>query len=59
MTRQIQIHGQRINLYRVRGYDNAWCSDPRLALRIQRKRQQLLRELRSTAQDLQAVAEKS
>ena len=46
MDRRVTIHGQELKLYRVGGFDNAWCSDRALALQIQRKREQFLEELR-------------
>lgn len=55
MTRQVKIHGRRLRLYRVHGYDNAWCSDPELTEMIQRKRGQLLRELRYTPEEVEAI----
>jgi hypothetical protein len=59
MDRHVTIHGQELKLYRVAGFENAWCSDRALALQIQRKRQQFLEELNSDAEELRAVAVKS
>jgi len=59
MTRQVEINGRQVKLFRVSGYDNAWCSDPELATRIGQRRQTLLRELKSTAQDIVALTEQS
>ena len=59
MDRRVTLHGQELKLYRVGGFDNAWCSDRALALQIQRKREQFLEELNSDAEDLRAVAVKS
>ncbi len=59
MTRQVEINGRPVKLYRVSGYENAWCSDPELAITIGRRRQTLLRELKSTAQDIVALTEQN
>ena len=59
MERQTEINGRQVKLYRVNGYENAWCSDPQLAQQIGRRRQQLLRELKSTAQDIVALTEQN
>jgi len=59
MTRQVEINGLQVKLYRVSGYENAWCSDPELATSIGRRRQSLLRELKSTAQDIVALTEQN
>jgi len=59
MTRQVEINGRQVKLYRVSGYENAWCSDPGLATSIGRRRQELLRELKSTAQDIVALTEQN
>jgi hypothetical protein len=59
MTRQVEINGRQVKLYRVSGYENAWCSDPELATSIGRRRQSLLRELKSTAQDIVALTEQN
>lgn len=59
MDRQVEINGQRLKLYRVNGYENAWCSDLQLAQQIGQRRQQLLRELKSTAQDIVALTEQN
>ncbi len=59
MTRQVEFNGSQVKLYRVSGYDNAWCSDPELATTIGRRRQTLLRELKSTAQDIVALTEQN
>lgn len=45
MTKQIEVYGRTIKLYRVGAYDNAWCSDRRLALQLERRRRELERQL--------------
>lgn len=57
MMREVEIRGRQVKLYRVNGYENAWCSDPQLARQIGRRRQQLLRELKSSAEDIVALTE--
>ena len=57
MERQVDIKGRGVKLYRVNGYDNAWCSDPQLARQIGHRRQELLRELKSSAQDIVNLTE--
>ncbi len=59
MTREVELNGRQIKLYRVSGYENAWCSDPGLATSIGRRRQALLRELKSTAEDIVALTEQN
>ena len=59
MTRSVEIDGKTFLLYRVAGYDNAWCSNRALGLRIQRRRKKFLAELNSDAQELRAVALKN
>ncbi len=59
MTRQVEINGRQVKLYRVSGFENAWCSDPGLATSIGRRRQALLRELKSTAEDIVALTEQN
>jgi hypothetical protein len=59
MTRQVEINGREVKLYRVSGYENAWCSDPGLATSIGRRRQALLLELKSTAEDIVALTEQN
>jgi len=59
MMREVEIQGCQVKLYRVNGYENAWCSDPQLARQIGQRRQQLLRELKSTAQDIVALTEQN
>ena len=59
MERQVEIDGKRLKLYRVNGYENAWCSDSQLAQQIGRRRQQWLRELKSSAQDIVALTEQN
>lgn len=44
-VREIEVHGKRIKLYRVGAYDNAWCSDRRLASRIEHRRREQDRQL--------------
>lgn len=44
-TREIEVHGKRIKLYKVGAYDNAWCSDPRLAHKIEQRRREQDRQL--------------
>lgn len=55
MTRQIEVHGKRITLYRVDGYENAWCSDPRLAAIIERRRKEIERQLQAAIERNRAV----
>lgn len=57
MMREVEIRGRQVKLYRVNGYENAWCSDPQLARQIGQRRQQLLRELKSSAEDIVALTE--
>ena len=59
MERNTEINGCQVTLYRVNGYENAWCSDPQLAQQIGQRRQQLLRELKSTAQDIVALTDQN
>ncbi len=56
MTREIKVNGKSFMLYRVNGFDNAWCSDRRLALRIQRRRKQFLDELQTGTKEVREVA---
>ncbi|MFQ5851095.1 MAG: hypothetical protein ACE5JU_10980 [Candidatus Binatia bacterium] len=57
MTREVEVHGRRIKLYRVRKYPNAWCSDRSLAHQIGQKRKKLLRELRLTTEEAKVIGE--
>jgi hypothetical protein len=59
MTREIKVQGKSVMLYRVNGFDNAWCSDRSLALRIQRRRKQFLDELQTGTKEVREVAVKS
>ncbi len=59
MTREIKVNGESFMLYRVNGFDNAWCSDRSLALRIQRRRKQFLDELQTGTKEVREVALKS
>ena len=59
MTREVEVNGRQIKLYRVNGYENAWCSDPVLASKIGKRRQALLRELKSSAEDIVALTEQN
>lgn len=59
MTREIKVDGKSFMLYRVNGFDNAWCSDRSLALRIQRRRKQFLEELQTGTKEVREVAVKS
>jgi hypothetical protein len=54
VTREVEIHGERVKLYEVRGYSDGWCSDPELTQRIERRRRDLLRILRAAAKDMAA-----
>ncbi|MFQ5541546.1 MAG: hypothetical protein ACE5E2_01850 [Candidatus Binatia bacterium] len=58
MNRRVKIHGKTFMLYRVDGFDNAWCSDRDLALQIQSRRKQFLEELNSDAGEVREVAVK-
>ncbi len=58
MTREIKVNGKSVMLYRVNGFDNAWCSDRSLALRIQRRRKQFLDELQIGNKEVREVAVK-
>jgi len=57
MTKDIQLHGQQLKLYRVSGYANAWCSDQQITQRVERKRKELFRELRYTEKQTKALEE--
>ncbi len=59
MTREIKVNGKSFMLYRVNGFDNAWCSDRSLAIRIQRRRKQFLDELQTGTKEVREVAAKS
>ncbi len=59
MTREIKVDGKSFMLYRVSGFDNAWCSDRSLARRIQRRRKQFLDELQTGNKEVREVAVKS
>ncbi len=59
MTREIKVQGKSVMLYRVNGFDNAWCSDRSLALQIQRRRKQFLDELQTGTKEVREVAVKS
>ncbi len=59
MTREVKVNGKSFMLYRVNGFDNAWCSDRSLALRIQRRRKQFLDELQTGTKEVREVAVKS
>lgn len=58
MNRRVKIHGKSFMLYRVDGFDNAWCSDRDLALQIQTRRKQFLEELNSEGGEVREVAMK-
>ncbi len=55
MTREIKVNGKSFMLYRVNGFDNAWCSDRSLARRIQRRRKQFLDELQTGTKEVREV----
>ena len=59
MTREIKVDGKSFLLYKVNGFDNAWCSDRSLARRIQRRRKQFLDELQIGNKEVREVAVKS
>ncbi len=59
MTREIKVNGKSFMLYRVSGFDNAWCSDRSLARRIQRRRKQFLDELQTGNKEVREVVVKS
>ncbi len=58
MTREIKVDGKSFLLYKVNGFDNAWCSDRSLARRIQRRRKQFLDELQIGTKEVREVAVK-
>ncbi|MEE9548972.1 MAG: hypothetical protein V3W08_01060 [Candidatus Binatia bacterium] len=58
MTREIKVDGKSFLLYKVNGFDNAWCSDRSLARRIQRRRKQFLDELQIGNKEVREVAVK-
>ena len=57
MIREVELNGQQVKLYKVRGYENAWCSDPRLTHQIERKRREIFRELRLTTKQIKTIAD--
>lgn len=57
MTKDIDLYGRQIKLYKVHGYANAWCSDRRLILKVERKRKELFRELSFTPKQTKALEE--
>lgn len=59
MTKEIEVYGRRVKLYKVRSHENAWCSDPDLALQIERRIAKLYQELNSSLKQTESDEEGS